>query len=141
LGYGRLIGSSPAMPGAPVGYRLDGFKVIWRQQPKVSGSGHFSHRIAFGPDGFLYLTSGDRQKFDPAQDPNSDLGKIIHMTDEGQRIDGRYYSMGHRNVLGLSFAPDGKLWATEMGPRGGATCRHRRDTTRGSPNNPARGRV
>ena len=54
LGYGRLIlGSGPP--------RIDGFKIIWRQAPKVSGNGHFSHRIAFGPDGLLYLTSGDRQ--------------------------------------------------------------------------------
>jgi glucose/arabinose dehydrogenase len=47
--------------------------VIWRQQPKVTGDGHFSHRIAFGPDGYLYLTSGERQKMQPAQDMNVNL--------------------------------------------------------------------
>jgi aldose sugar dehydrogenase len=93
--------------------------VIWRQSPKVDGDGHFSHRIAFAPDGSIFVSSGDRQKLTPAQDPNGDLGKIIHMTPEGQRIGGHHYTMGHRNVLGLSFAPDGKLWATEMGPQGG----------------------
>ena len=92
---------------------------IWRQTPKVIGNLHFSHRIAFAPDGTIFLSSGDRQKLTPAQDRNSDLGKIIHMTDEGQRIGGNFATMGHRNVLGLAFASDGRLWATEMGPQGG----------------------
>jgi glucose/arabinose dehydrogenase len=112
VGYGRLVMGQ----GLP---RLEGFKVIWRQQPKVSGGNHFSHRIAFARDGTMFVSSGERFKFQPAQDRNVDLGKIIHMTDEGQRIGGRFYTMGHRNVLGLSFAPDGRLWETEMGPQGG----------------------
>jgi len=112
IGYGRLIMGQ----GQP---RLDSFKVIWRQAPKVSGGGHFSHRIAFAPDGSLFISSGERQKMNPAQDSNGDLGKIIHMTPEGQRIGGHHYSMGHRNILGLAFAPDGRLWETEMGPEGG----------------------
>ena len=112
VGYGRLILGS----GQP---RLDGFRIIWRQSPKVTGGGHYSERIAFAPDGTMFVSSGERQKFDPAQDPSVDLGKIIHMTDEGRRIGGLYYTLGHRNVLGLSFAPDGRLWETEMGPRGG----------------------
>lgn len=112
VGYGRLILGQ----GQP---RLEGFKVIWRQQPKVTGDGHFSHRIVFANDGTMFVSSGERQKMDPAQDPNSDLGKIIHMTDEGQRIGGNWYTLGHRNVLGLSFDADGRLWETEMGPKGG----------------------
>ena len=112
LGYGRLLLGQ----GQP---RIEDFKVIWRQEPKVTGDGHFSHRIAFAPDGTMFVTSGDRQKMDPAQDKNVDLGKVIHMTAEGQRIGGRYYTLGHRNALGLAFAPDGRLWASEMGPEGG----------------------
>ena len=118
IGYGRLLFTGPAVPGGPTGVSLDGFKVIWRQQPKVSGDGHFAHRIAFAPDGTMFVTSGDRQKMQPAQDRSSDLGKVIHMTAEGQRIGGRFHSMGHRNLLGIAFAPDGRLWATEMGPQG-----------------------
>ena len=112
LGYGTLVLGQ----GQP---RIEGFKVIWRQESKVTGSGHFGHRIAFAPDGTMYVSSGERQKMTPAQDRNSDLGKIIHMTAEGQRIGGRFLTMGHRNPLGLAFAPDGRLWSTEMGPRGG----------------------
>jgi len=123
VGYGTLVLGK----GQP---RLGGFKVIWRQTPKVTGDGHFSHRIAFAPDGTLFISSGDRQKMEPAQDPNSDLGKIIHLTAEGGTAPGgpwvgrgerlaSYWTMGHRNVLGLAFAPDGRLWATEMGPQGG----------------------
>jgi glucose/arabinose dehydrogenase len=112
LGYGTLeLGQ-----GAP---RLTGFKIIWRQQPKVSSNVHYSHRIAFAPDGTIFLSSGERFQFDPAQDPSVDLGKIIHLTTEGRPVGGRFYTLGHRNVLGLAFAPDGRLWATEMGPRGG----------------------
>jgi glucose/arabinose dehydrogenase len=112
VGYGRLLLGD----GQP---RLEDFKIIWRQEPKVTGNGHFSHRMAFAPDGTMFVSSGDRQKMEPAQDRNSDLGKIIHMSAEGERLDGRFYTMGHRNVLGLAFAPDGRLWATEMGPEGG----------------------
>lgn len=119
LGYGHLLFTSAAAPGQPAGVQLEGFKVIWRQTPKVSGSGHFAHRIAFAPDRTIFLTSGDRQKMQPAQDRNSDLGKIIHLTAEGQRIGGRFFTLGHRNPLGIAFAPDGRLWASEMGPQGG----------------------
>lgn len=124
LGYGTLELRDPAAP------KLTNFKVIWRQQPKVGGDGHFSHRIAFGPDGFLYLSSGDRQKFDPAQDMAGNLGKVLRLTGEGAPAPGnpwasrgglaaQFWSMGHRNLLGLQFAPDGRLWEAEMGPRGG----------------------
>jgi glucose/arabinose dehydrogenase len=124
LGYGTLDLSNPDAPA------LKDFKVIWRQQPKVTGTGHFSHRIAFGPDGLLYLSSGERQKFDPAQDMSMNLGKILRLTDEGAPPPGnpwasrggiaaQFWTIGHRNVLGLSFASDGRLWASEMGPQGG----------------------
>ena len=112
IGYGRLEMGD----GQP---RLEDFKIIWRQEPKVTGNGHFAHRIAFAPDGTMFVSSGDRQKMQPAQDRDSDLGKIIHMTDKGQRIGGRFHTMGHRNPLGVAFAPDGRLWSTEMGPQGG----------------------
>jgi glucose/arabinose dehydrogenase len=112
LGYGTLVlGDGQS--------RIENFKVIWRQEQKVVGNGHFGHRILFAPDGTIYLSSGERQKMSPAQDRNSDLGKVIHMTAEGQRIGGRFLTMGHRNPLGLAFAPDGRLWEAEMGPRGG----------------------
>jgi glucose/arabinose dehydrogenase len=123
LGYGTLrLGQ-----GAP---RIEGFKVIWRQAPKVTGNGHFAHRIAFAPDGTIFLSSGERQKFDPAQAYDANLGKILHLTAEGQPVPGgpfaergsvaaQIYSMGHRNNLGLAFGPDRRLWAIEMGPKGG----------------------
>lgn len=105
--------------------------VIWRQQPKVSGRGHYSHRLAFSPDGkFLFVASGDRQKMDPAQDNGNTLGTIVRLNldgspasdnpfaDRGSPSD-EIWSYGHRNILGLGFAPDGRLWDVEHGPRGG----------------------
>jgi glucose/arabinose dehydrogenase len=130
VGHGRLLAVSAAMPGAQVGYQLDGFKIVWRQAPKVTGAGHFAHRIAFGPDGAMYVTSGDRQKGDPAQATSGNLGKVLRLTPDGQPFPGnpaaarggvqaQVWSTGHRNLLGIAFAPDGRLWEHEMGPQGG----------------------
>lgn len=104
--------------------------VIWRQQPKVSGRGHYSHRLAFATDGKLFITSGDRQKKTPAQDMEQNLGKIIRLNDDGSvpqdnpfqdqgELAKTFWSLGHRNLLGIAFDSNGNLWQHEMGPRGG----------------------
>ena len=112
------------------GGALSNLKYIWRQVPKVTGRGHYAHRMAFSEDGYLFISSGDRQKFDPAQDMTSNMGKIIRLNDDGSiPTDNPFYndggvaaevwSLGHRNPLGIDFDTDGKLWNIEMGPRGG----------------------
>lgn len=112
------------------GGQLFDLEVIWRQEPKVTGRGHFGHRLAFSPDGFLFITSGERQKFNPAQDMNQNLGKIIRLNDDGSvpssnpfadrsGITKQIWTLGHRNPLGLTFDSEGRLWSHEMGPRGG----------------------
>jgi glucose/arabinose dehydrogenase len=75
VGRGRLV-----RQGAP---RLENVQVIWRQAPKVEGRGHYGHRLAFGPDGKLYISNGDRQKFEPAQDMSGTLGKVVRINDDG----------------------------------------------------------
>ena len=112
------------------GGALNNLEYIWRQVPKVTGRGHYAHRMAFSEDGYLFISSGDRQKFDPAQDMTSNMGKIIRLNDDGSiPTDNPFYndggvaaevwSLGHRNPLGIDFDADGKLWNIEMGPRGG----------------------
>jgi glucose/arabinose dehydrogenase len=112
------------------GGTLGGLEVIWRQVPKVEGQGHYSHRIAFAPDGSMFVSSGERQKFDPAQDMKSNLGKILRLNDDGTpaadnpfagdgEVTDQIWTLGHRNVLGIAFDPAGKLWDIEMGPKGG----------------------
>lgn len=97
---------------------ITGMTVIWRQSPKVSGRGHYGHRLAFSPDGkTLFISSGERQKMTPAQDPASDLGKIIALDLATNKA--RHVTLGHRNPLGIAFDGDGRLWETEMGPAGG----------------------
>ena len=63
-------------------YFADG-EVIWRQNPKVTDDGHYGHRMAFDADGYLFISSGDRQKFVPAQQMNGNLGKIVRLHDDG----------------------------------------------------------
>lgn len=110
--------------------RLENIETIWTQTPKTSGRGHFSHRIAFGPDGMLYITSGDRQKLDPAQDMDSALGKIIRLNADGSvppdnpwqdagDLAKTFWTIGQRNALGIAFDGEGRLWSSEMGPRHG----------------------
>jgi len=105
-------------------------EVLWRQDPKVPGQGHYSHRIAFSPDGYLFISSGERQKFDPAQDMSGNLGKTIRLNDDGSvprdnpfydrgGVTAQIWSLGHRNLLGLAFDASGQLYDVEMGPMGG----------------------
>ena len=125
-------GASTALARATLGDNaLTGLKVIFRQEPKVSGSGHFGGRIVFSRDGHLFLTTGERQKFDPAQDLASHLGKVIRLNRDGSipkdnPFVGRagakpeIWSYGHRNVEGAAIEPaTGALWTIEFGPRGG----------------------
>jgi glucose/arabinose dehydrogenase len=160
-------GSSLALARAKLsisaaGASLDALKVIWRDGERGKG-GQFGAQIAFAPDGqSLFLTIGDRQRMTPAQDPNQPLGKILHLTLDGQPAPGnpmagktgaptvpvidppkdteaaktapivRTYAFpgpnltpaetwtsGHRTPYGLAFAPDGRLWELEHGPKGG----------------------
>ena len=141
---------------------LDGLQVLWRDMPKGRG-GQFGAAIAFSPDGqYLFLSVGDRQRMTPAQDPNTQVGKILRLTLDGKPAPGNpmagktgatslplinpprdteaaktapvistytvsgqnlapseTWTSGHRTPYGLAFAPDGRLWEIEHGPRGG----------------------
>lgn len=116
--------------------RLDGnvlkdVSVIWRQSPKIVGLNHFGGRLVFARDGKLFITSGDRQSFDPAQDLTSNLGKVVRINSDGSIPDDNLpkkksgarddvWSAGHRNPLGAAIHPSsGRLWIHEMGPKGG----------------------
>lgn len=109
--------------------RLGDVQVIFRATPYVEGNGHYSGRIAFAPDGHLFFTNGERQKFDPAQDPKATLGKVLRLKDDGTPAAGNplaaqgfhpaVWSYGHRNLLGIAFDAKGNLWEQEMGPKGG----------------------
>lgn len=143
------------------GARLDGLRVIWHD-PEGGRGGQLGGIVVFSPDGrSLFLTSGERQRFTPAQDPSQPLGKILHLTLDGKPAPGNpwagktgaptvtvtdppedtetakhtaghvvrwpgpnltpaeTWTLGHRNPYGLAFTSDGRLWETEMGPRGG----------------------
>lgn len=141
---------------------LEGLQVIWRDGERGDG-GQFGAEVAFSPDGkYLFLSSGDRQRMTPAQDPNQPLGKILRLTLDGKPARGNpmagktgtptvpvinppedteaaktapvirtytfpdpnltpseTWSTGHRTPYGLAFAPDGRLWELEHGPKGG----------------------
>lgn len=111
--------------------RLEDLEVIWRQEPKRSGRGHYGHRLAFSPDGrHLFITNGDRQEFTPAQDMSGTLGKIVRLNADGSvpadnpfaeqgGVTAQIWTLGHRNPLGLAFDSEGRLWEHEMGPQGG----------------------
>ena len=118
---------------------LTDVEVIWRQYPKVVGYGHYGHRLLFDDDGYLWISSGDRQKFTPAQDMQASIGKILRVHDDGSvpednpfvdylaqdafvdddGVYGQIWSLGHRNPLGIAIDLDGQLWNIEMGPAGG----------------------
>lgn len=138
---------SYAEPGATVGRnstavargRLEGealtdVSVIFRQLPRYPSRGHFGSRLAFSPQGHLFITLGDRQTArDDAQTLDNHHGKVIRIWPDGRvpednpyadQQDGEalpeIWSYGHRNVQGAAIHPQtGELWTHEHGPRGG----------------------
>lgn len=123
VGRGRLVRDGETL-------RLDEFEVIFRQSPKVSGDGHFGSRLVFADDGTLFISLGERQKFTPAQDLGTTLGKIVRINPDGTvpsdnpfvGVDGvlpEIWSYGHRNPQGAALDGDGGLWTIEHGARGG----------------------
>jgi aldose sugar dehydrogenase len=94
-------------------------------------SGSYGSRLAFDKDGLLYVTVGDRNIGKLAQEPGTDIGKILRIRDDGTippdnpfvgkaGYKPEIYTVGHRNQLGLYFHPvTGELWSTEEGPQGG----------------------
>lgn len=110
---------------------LDDVQVIFRQQPKVDRGLHFGSRLAFSPDGKLFVTLGERFKFAPAQDLGTHLGKVVRINPDGsvpqdnpfvgqKGAKPEIWSYGHRNPQGAAIHPEtGKLWENEFGPLGG----------------------
>ncbi|TCB49446.1 PQQ-dependent sugar dehydrogenase [Acinetobacter sp. ANC 4779] len=129
-GYGAMVARGELDLSNAQHPQLKNLKIIWQQVPKVQGQGHYAHRLLFGPDGKLWISSGERQKFDPAQDMQSNLGKILRLNDDGTPASGnpfmnrgeiakQVWTLGHRNPLGIAFDHKGQLWVAEMGPKGG----------------------
>jgi aldose sugar dehydrogenase len=125
-------GASTAVARARLGEdRLQDLTVILRTIPKMGGGAHFGSRLAFGRDGTLFVTTGDRFQFDPAQDLSNHIGKVLRINGDGSvpsdnpfvgrpNVRPEIWSSGHRNVEGAAIHPEtGRLWTHEMGPAGG----------------------
>jgi glucose/arabinose dehydrogenase len=106
------------LAGAPGSYTIGPAEAVLDGIRKASN--HNGGRIAFGPDGFLYVTTGDANHRPDAQDKASLNGKILRITPIGEPAPGNpfgnpVYSLGHRNVQGIAWTSDGTMWASEFG--------------------------
>jgi glucose/arabinose dehydrogenase len=115
------------------GRRVDQVQVILRTMPTYNGTMHFGSRLAFGPDGMLYITTGERAEAPMrmhAQELDNHLGEVLRITPDGSvPTDNPFedepgalpeiWSLGHRNIQAMAFDPEGRLWIVDHGPRGG----------------------
>lgn len=114
--------------------RVEGVQVIWRMTPTLDSVQHFGSRLAFSPDGFLFITTGERSILPgrmQAQDLSSAFGKVIRLYPDGAiPLENPFsavspaiksiWSYGHRNIQSAAFNPwTGELWTVEHGARGG----------------------
>jgi glucose/arabinose dehydrogenase len=112
---------------------LENVKVIFRAMPTYDGDKHFGSRLAFGPDGKLYVTLGersDKQMRPQAQRLDSHMGKILRINPDGSAPEDNpfvgqsnarpeIWTLGHRNVQASGFDAEGQLWEVEHGTNGG----------------------
>lgn len=113
--------------------KLEQVKVIFQAKPAYDGALHFGSRLAFGPDGMLYVTLGERSDLEmrpQAQHMDSHMGKILRITRDGKPAPDNpflnqqgalpeIYTVGHRNVQAATFDDQGRLWTIAHGPQGG----------------------
>ncbi|MBD1396466.1 PQQ-dependent sugar dehydrogenase [Pontibacter sp. JH31] len=113
--------------------RVENVQVIFQAKPAFNGTMHYGSRLAFGPDGLLYITLGersDKQIRPQAQHMDSHMGKIIRIAPDGSvpkdnpfvndsKALPEIWTVGHRNVQSAAFDSNGRLWIVEMGPQGG----------------------
>lgn len=118
---------------APDHARLAQVEVIFRAMPTYDGDLHFGSRIAVGPDGLLYVTTGDRSDAPMrrlAQELDNHMGKTLRIAPDGSvpadnpfvDVEGarpEIWSLGHRNIQSAAFDAEGRLWEVEHGTRGG----------------------
>lgn len=128
---GAVVGKGQLNCAADADCKIDGLQVIWEQSPKVTGNGHFGHRIRFSPDEqYLFVSSGDRRSRENVQDISNTIGSIVRLNLDGTAADGNpfatydctcdeIWSYGHRNPLGMDWDTEGRLWVIEHGPAGG----------------------
>ena len=112
---------------------LSNVQVIFRVLPTYNGAAHYGSRLAFGPDGLLYITTGDRSNASMrpyAQNLESHLGKVLRIRPDGSsppdnpfvgtaNAQPQIFSLGHRNIQAASIDPQGRLWIIEHGTNGG----------------------
>jgi glucose/arabinose dehydrogenase len=132
-GNGTSVASARLIADGQGGGTLEDVSVIFRQMPSYDGNKHFGSRLAFGPEGELYVTVGERSDREPrvqAQDLQSGLGKIFRISQTGEALPDNpfvgqnnaqpeIWSLGHRNLQSATIDGQGRLWTVEHGPRGG----------------------
>ncbi|MDQ1760427.1 oxidoreductase [Achromobacter xylosoxidans] len=113
------------------GSALEDFRVLFRQQPKLSSGLHYGSRLVFDGKGYLYISLGENNQRPTAQDLDKLQGKVVRLKADGSvPTDNPFvgqagarpeiWSYGHRNPQGMALNPwSGQLWENEHGPRGG----------------------